>query len=142
MNLSKNFTLDEMLESQTARRKVIQEQFTPSENVKENLRKLCVNVLQPLRDKLGKPIHVSSGYRCKRLNKAIGGAVTSQHTEGKAADLQGIGITNKELFDFIKDNLIFDQLIFEYGTKEEPAWVHVSYDDKRMRKQVLYIGVK
>lgn len=142
MNLSKNFTLNEMLESQTARRRNIQEQFTPSENVKENLRKLCINVLQPLRDKLGKPIHVTSGYRCKRLNKAIGGKVNSQHVEGKAADLQGIGITNKELFDFIKDNLIFDQLIFEYGTKEEPAWVHVSYDDKRMRKQVLYIGVK
>lgn len=142
MNLSKNFTLDEMLESQTARRKVIQEQFTPSENVKENLRKLCVNVLQPLRDKLGKPIHVTSGYRCKRLNKAIGGAVNSQHTEGKAVDLQGIGITNKELFDYIKDNLEYDQILWEYGTKEEPAWVHVSYDDKRMRKQVLYIGVK
>lgn len=131
-----------MLESQTARRKNIQEQFTPSENVKENLRKLCTHILQPLRDKLGKPIRISSGYRCKRLNKAIGGAINSQHTEGKAVDLQGIGIANKELFDFIKDNLIFDQLIFEYGTKEEPAWVHVSYDDKRMRKQVLYIGVK
>lgn len=142
MNLSKNFTLNEMLESQTARRRNIQEQFTPSENVKENLRKLCINVLQPLRDKLGKPIHVSSGYRCKRLNKAIGGAVKSQHIEGKAADLQGIGITNKELFDYIKDNLDYDQLLWEFGTKEEPAWVHVSYDDKRMRKQVLYIGVK
>jgi zinc D-Ala-D-Ala carboxypeptidase len=142
MKLSENFTLEELLESQTARRKVIQEQFAPSENVKENLRKLCINVLQPLRDGIGKPIHVTSGYRCKRLNKAIGGAVTSQHTEGKAADLQAIGYTNKELFDYIKDNLKFDQLLWEFGTKEEPAWVHVSFDDKRMRNQVLYIGVK
>lgn len=142
MNLSKNFTLDEMLESQVARRKKIEEQFMPSDSVKENLRKLCVNVLQPLRDGVNKPIHVTSGFRCPRLNRAIGGSTTSQHREGKAADLKGVGYSNKELFEYIKKNIKFDQLIWEYGTKDEPAWVHVSFDDKKMRNQILFIGVK
>ena len=142
MKLSPNFTLEEFLESQTARRRKITEQFEPSENVIENLKKLCLNVLQPLHDGVGKQIKISSGYRCKRLNKAVGGAVTSQHTEGKAADLQAIDYNNSELFHFIKNNIKFDQLIWEYGTIDEPAWVHVSFDNKRMRNQILYIGIK
>jgi hypothetical protein len=98
--------------------------------------------LQPLRDGIGKPIKVNSGYRCKRLNKLIGGSPTSQHTEGNAADLDAVGYSNAELFNYIKDNLDFDQLIWEFGNRKEPAWVHVSWDSRRMRKQILYIGLK
>ena len=142
MQLSKNFTLEELIESQSARRNVITEQFTPSHAVIENLRKLCENLLQPLRDGIGKPIKISSGYRCKRLNKKIGGAPNSEHIEGKAVDIQAVGYTNKELFDYIKKNMNYRQLIWEYGTKEEPAWVHVSWDKNDLKKQILYIGVK
>jgi hypothetical protein len=139
MNYSENFTLEELIESQAGRRLKIEEQFKPSDAIKENLKKLCVYLLQPIRDGIDKPIKISSGYRCKRVNKAVGGKPTSQHIEGKAADLQAIGYTNAELFNYIKGNHKFDQLIWEYGTKEEPAWVHVSYDNKIMRNQIIYI---
>ena len=142
MILSENFTLKELIESQEGRRHVITEQFLPSEAVKVNLRKLCINLLQPVRDKLGQPIKVNSGFRCKRVNKIVGGVSSSQHIEGKAADIEGIFCTNKELFDLIKDNFKFDQLIWEYGTKQEPAWVHVSWDSKRLRNEIKYIGVR
>ena len=135
MNYSLNFTLEELIESQAGRRLKIEEQFLPSDAVKENLKKLCIYLLQPIRDGIGKPIHINSGYRCKRVNKAVGGKTTSQHIDGKAADLQAIGFSNAELFNYIKDNHKFDQLIWEYGTKDEPAWVHVSYDNKRMRNE-------
>lgn len=78
------------------------------------------------------------------VSKAVGGSATSDHPKGLALDLQGTnGTTNKEIFDWAKENLDFDQLIWEYGTKEEPAWVHISYRGKgKNRKQVLRIGVK
>jgi zinc D-Ala-D-Ala carboxypeptidase len=142
MNFTENFSLEELIESQTARRNVITEQFLPSQAVIENLRKLSINLLQPLRDGIDKPIKISSGFRCKRLNKKIGGASNSEHVEGKAADIQAVGYTNKELFEYIKENMTFRQLIWEYGTKEEPAWVHVSWDKNDLKKQILYIGVK
>jgi len=135
MNLSKNFTLTELIKSQAATRKNIEEQFTPSQTVVENLVKLCENILQPLRDHISKPIRVTSGYRCKRLNKAIGGSVTSQHCEGKAVDIEVDGFTNEELFNFIVNlNLPFDQIILEFPPN---GWVHVSYDDKRNRREKL-----
>jgi zinc D-Ala-D-Ala carboxypeptidase len=142
MRLSKNFTLEELIESQTGRRHVVTEQFLPSEAVKENLKKLCENLLQPLRDKLGQPIKVNSGFRCKRVNKLVGGVSSSQHIEGKAVDIEGVLCTNRELFNLIKDNFKFDQLLWEFGTKDEPAWVHVSWDSKRLRNEIKYIGVK
>ena len=138
MNLSENFTLNELLRSDTANRMKIVEQYTPSQAVIENLRKLCVNVLQPLRNHLGRSIRVTSGFRCKRLNAHIGGARNSQHTEGKSADIEVDGMTNQDLMKvIIALNLPFDQLINEY---ERNGWVHVSFDDKRNRKQVLKIG--
>lgn len=141
MNLSKNFTLEEMLESQAARRKGISEQFTPPKEAIDNLKTLCVKLLQPVRDKIGKPILISSGYRCKRTNRAVGGKATSHHIKGMAADINGVGYSNRELFFFIKNNFKFTQLIWEYGDKKNPAWVHVSYDPKNLKNEILYIGV-
>jgi len=138
MNLSENFTLNELLRSDTANRLKIVEQYTPSQAVIENLRKLCINILQPLRNHLGKQIRITSGFRCNRLNSTIGGARKSQHTEGKAADIEVDGMTNEELMKAIIDlDLPYDQLINEY---EPNGWVHVSFDDKRNRKQILKIG--
>ena len=141
MILSPHFSLAEMLESQTARRKGITEQFSPPAEVIENLKALCTHILEPLRIEIGKPIGISSGYRCAKLNRAIGGAKKSQHVLGQAADLKATWMTHASLFHTIQEmKLPFDQLIWEYGTKEEPAWVHVSYGE-RHRRQVLWVGV-
>jgi uncharacterized protein YcbK (DUF882 family) len=138
MNLTENFTLKEMLRSDTANRLKIVEQYTPSQAVIENLRKLAVNILQPLRNHLKKPIRVTSGFRCRRLNSMIGGARKSQHIEGKAADIEVDGMTNQELMKIIIDlKLPFDQLINEF---EPDGWIHISFDDKRNRKQILTIN--
>ena len=115
----------------------------------ENFKKLAENVFQPIRDHFGVPIRISSGYRSEALNKAIGGAgkvvngkyvASSQHCKGEAIDIDmdGSSITNKQVFDFIKENLNFDQLIWEFGTSINPDWVHVSFDSEgKQRKQVL-----
>lgn len=132
-SLSKNFTLSEMLESGTARRMKIEEQFAPDSLVTEHLTELCTHILQPLRDYIG-AINISSGYRCPRLNKAIGGASNSQHLYGQAADIKGVGrVTNKMLYDSIIElKLPFDQIINEYDF----AWVHVSYGPRHRRQQL------
>ena len=142
MNLSKNFTLEELIESPTARRLGYTEQFSPPQNIVTNLTSLCTHILQPLRDKAG-PISTSSGWRCERANKAVGGSVTSQHMSGMAADISAIKGTNALLFKKIQElGLPWDQLIWEYGTKTEPAWVHVSFNPNgKPRKQILYTGV-
>lgn len=135
MNLTKSFTLDEMTDSATAIRLGIDN--TPSEEVIKNLLLLCQKVLQPLRDSLGEPIHVDSGYRSKKLNSKISGSSkTSQHCLGQAADLV-CRSGNAQIYEFIKNNLIFDQLIWEFGTDDEPKWVHVSYSEKKNRKECL-----
>jgi zinc D-Ala-D-Ala carboxypeptidase len=141
MKLSSHFTLEEMLESQTARRKGIAEQFTPPPEAVTNLKALCKNILEPLREAIGKPIKISSGYRCPRLNKAIGGAKNSQHLVGEAADIQGLeGVSNKQLFNKIKQlGLPFDQMIWEFGNDQNPAWVHVSFGP-RNRRQIIKVG--
>ena len=139
MILTESFSLEEMLESQTARRMHITEQFTPSEEIINNLKELCVHILQPLRDYIG-PLNISSGYRCPRLNSVIGGSKNSQHMTGQAGDIKGIGrISNKMVYDTIlKLKLPFDQLIWEFGNDINPAWVHVSYGS-RNRRQILRI---
>lgn len=138
--LSPNLWLNEVITSQTAIRKKIDN--TPSEAVILNLILVAVHVFQRVRDHFGKPIRVSSGYRSPKLNKAVGGSTSSQHVTGEALDIQGTnGLTNAQIFQYIKDNLDFDQLIWEYGTEDEPAWVHVSYRKKGNRKQVFAIGV-
>ena len=128
MNLSKNLTLAEVTKSTTAKRLGIDN--TPDEWTTENLRQIAINIFQPLRDSFGCPIYVSSGYRSAELNTAIGGSVRSQHVEGRALDLDADvygGCTNAQIFNWIKENLEFDQLIWEFGDDDNPDWVHVSY---------------
>lgn len=121
-----------MTKSNTATAKGIDN--TPDQTITDNLTKLIEAVLDPLREWYGKPIIVNSGYRCEALNKAIGGAKSSQHMLGEAADITvGSKEENEKLFDYIKDNLEFDQLINE----SDFSWVHVSYREGRLRKQVL-----
>lgn len=133
MKLSENFTLEEMLQSQTAVRLVVKEQFEPSHAVIENLKKLCVNVLEPLRILLKMPINITSGYRCKRLNKLIGGANTSQHIQGKAVDFKVHGYDIEMLFDLISSSGIkFDQVIQEFD-----SWIHISFSDGENRNEKL-----
>lgn len=128
----KYFSIKEMTKSNTATAKGIDN--TPDQTVTNNLTKLIEAVLDPLREWYGKPIIVNSGYRCEALNKAIGGAKSSQHMLGEAADITvGSKEENEKLFDYIKDNLEFDQLINE----SDFSWVHVSYREGRLRKQVL-----
>lgn len=139
--ISKYITLQEATTSQTAIRKNIPNIPAPKDI--ENMKHVAVNVFDKVREHFGKPIRVSSFFRSLRLNNAVGGSKTSQHVKGEAIDMQGTnGVTNAEIFNFIKDNLVFDQLIWEFGTNKEPAWVHVSLSKTKNRKQVLYIGVK
>jgi hypothetical protein len=133
MQLSPHFTLAEFTRSESAKRHGVSNQPTPEHL--ENIKILCDKVLEPIRIKFG-PINISSGYRSKVLNHYIGGSLRSQHCEGKAADLDmdGIGdVLNIDIFNYIKSNLEFDQLIneFNYG------WVHVSYNAGKNRMQVL-----
>ena len=138
MKISKNLTLVELTTNQTAIRKGIDN--TPSEEVINNLKLVATKVFEPLREGLGQPIRISSGYRSPKINKAIGGAKNSQHITGEALDLQGMGtLKNSQIFNYIKKNLTYDQLIWEYGTDKEPAWVHVSYKKSGNRNQILYI---
>jgi hypothetical protein len=123
---------------------------TPTFEHLENFKLLAEKVFEPIREHFNVPIFISSGYRSKELNKAMGGASkivngvyvpTSQHCKGQAIDIDMDGInsdvTNKMVFDFIKDNLEFDQLIWEFGTDLNPDWVHVSYVKTKNRKQKL-----
>ena len=138
MQLSKNLMLAEVTRSETAKRKGISNMPTP-EHI-ENFKLLAEKVFQPIREHFGKPIIISSGYRSKALNTAIGGALSSQHCQGEAIDIDmdGTDITNAQVFNYIKDNLEFDQLIWEFGTATNPDWVHVSYESKgKQRKQIL-----
>jgi hypothetical protein len=131
--LSKNFALEEFTRSTTANQKGISNQPGPAEIAA--LGALVLNVLQPLRDAVGFPINITSGYRSPQLNAAIGGATNSQHTKGQAADL--VSQDNAKLFNYIMTNLPFDQLIWEAGNDSQPDWVHVSYKPSFNRKQVL-----
>ena len=132
----KYFTIPELTKSATASRRKIDN--TPSAAVIANLTALVDNILDPLREAWGAPIIVTSGYRCVRLNAAVGGVKTSQHTLGQAADIRTVSdkpADNKRLFDLIvKLGLHYDQLIDEYGYN----WVHVSYSS-RNRRQILHI---
>jgi zinc D-Ala-D-Ala carboxypeptidase len=140
MKLTQHFSLEEMTKSQTASRKGIDN--TPTPEVVENLKELCENVLEKIRNHFGRPLTVNSGYRGPKLNKAIGGAKNSQHLTGQAADIEIPGMDNKILFCWIRDNLDYDQLILEYYKPGIPdsGWVHVSWNSKGNRKQILTIG--
>lgn len=140
MQLSKHLSLAEVTRSETAKRKGISNQPTPEHL--ENFKLLAEKVFEPIRLHFDSPIHISSGYRSAALNKAVGGSKTSQHCSGEAIDIDmdgsSKGITNKMVFDFIKDNLEFDQLIWEMGNDSNPDWVHVSYESSgKQRGQIL-----
>ena len=103
-----------------------------------NIKLLCENVFEPLRKLVGGPIRINSIYRSKEVNALIkGSSTTSQHMKGEAMDIDAIGTTNAKLGRLIKDNLKFDQLIFEAPIKGEPSWIHVSYSKVKNRGQVL-----
>lgn len=132
MQLSKNFSLAELIASRTATARGLSNQ--PTEEHIEALKALVENVLQPLRDAVGKPIRITSGYRSHDLNNAVGGSKTSQHSRGQAADLVIQGMHPYDICRLlVKENIDFDQLIQEFG-----EWVHVSFNNKgRQRRQVL-----
>ena len=138
MKLTENFSLNELTKSQTAERKGIDN--TPSTEHQENLKSLCEMILQPIRDHFGQVVSVSSGYRSPELCVAIGSSTQSQHAKGQASDFEIFGVSNKELADYIDENLDYDQLILEYWKGEdEPnsGWVHCSYTNGNNRKQYL-----
>ena len=138
MKLTENFSLNELTKSQTAERKGIDN--TPSAEHQDNLKSLCEMILQPIRDHFGQVVSVSSGYRSQELCVAIGSSTQSQHAKGQASDFEIFGVSNKELADYINENLDYDQLILEYWKGEdEPnsGWVHCSYTNGSNRKQYL-----
>ncbi len=136
MNLTQNFTLEEFEYSNTAIENNIINKA--SNEVIHNLKELCNNLLEPLRDKLNKPIIISSGYRCNELNKIVGGVSNSQHLEGKAADIIVKDLSTEDLFHFIKNNFKFDQLIIEHIKGKN--WVHLSWNGENNRNNILRIG--
>ena len=106
---------------------------------------MAANIFQPIRDHFNVPIGISSGYRSIELNNIIGGSSSSQHSKGEALDLDADifgGCTNAEIFDYIKDNLVFDQLIWEFGDDENPNWVHVSYNKDRTNRMMMLKAYK
>jgi hypothetical protein len=138
MILTTNFTLAEMTASQVASRNGINN--NPTAGQIENLKKLCESILQPIRNHYDAPVIVSSGYRSPELCIRIGSSIESQHAKGQAADIQVVGVDNKALAKYIKENLDYDQLILEFYKEEEgphSGWVHVSYVGKGNRKQSL-----
>ena len=141
MKLSGHFSLAELTKSQTATRKGIDNK--PTLDHIENLTELCTQVLEPTRRNFGKPMVISSGYRSEELCEAIGSSKNSQHAKGQAADFEMFGVDDKELAKYIKNNLVFDQLILEFYNPDDPSsgWVHCSYSKEENRKQsLLYNG--
>ena len=136
MNLSRNFTLSELIKSDTAIRKGINN--NPNAEQIEKLKALCENILQPVRDHFGR-VKITSGYRSPELCAAIGSSVNSQHANAEAADFECIGVDNAELFDWIKSNLEPDQLILEFYTPGEPnsGWIHCSWIPDQPRASFL-----
>jgi len=140
MKISKYVSLNEVTKSNTAIRKGIDN--TPNDEQLERIKALAINVFDPLREWVGDQIFISSGFRSAALNKAIGGSNTSQHSanNGAAFDIDDYfgNATNKEMFDYIKNNLSFDQLIWEFGNDLNPDWVHVSYvSPSKNRMEIL-----
>ncbi len=136
--ISKHISYKEAIRSSTATRKGIVN--IPDEYELSNMVITAEKVFEPLREWVGGPIKVTSFFRCEELNKAIGGAKRSQHMEGRAMDLDDTfgHKTNAEMYHYIKENINFDQLIWEFGTDENPDWIHVSYvSDDQNRQKVL-----
>ena len=136
--VSKNISYKEATHSTTAKRLGIDN--TPNAEQMSNMRYVAENVFQPIREHFGVPIYISSFFRSEALNKAVRGSSSSTHTKGEAMDLDAdvFGrINNAQIFNYIKDHLEFDQLIWEFGTDDNPAWVHVSLSKRNNRNQIL-----
>lgn len=136
MKISKHLDLAELIRSESAKRLGISNM--PTDEHIENLKQLADNIFEPIREHFKSPIYISSGYRSQALNSAIGGSMNSQHSRGMAIDIDmdGTSIKNSAIFEYAK-TLPFDQLIWEFGTKDNPDWVHISYSPLN-RKQILY----
>ena len=136
--ISKHISYKEGVHSNTATRRGIDN--VPNKEQLSNMKLLAEKVFEPLRAYVGGPIKINSFFRCEELNKAIGGSSKSQHCHGQAIDIDDTfgRMTNAEMYEFIKDNLDFDQMIWEFGDDENPAWVHVSYvSEKENRNRCL-----
>lgn len=133
MQLSEHFALSEMCVTHSGLPN------TPPDDVVKALTLLCASVLEPVRAHFGRPVMVNSGYRSPRVNASVGGAATSQHVKGQAADIEIPGVPNLVLAKWIRDNLAFDQLIAEGVKPGDPSagWVHVSFRPGALRKSVL-----
>jgi len=138
MKLSTHLTMAEMIRSETAKRKGISN--TPKPEHLDNMKVLAKKIFEPIRNHFKTAIYISSGYRSEALNKAIKGSKSSQHSLGQAMDIDMDGsgtISNRDVFYYIKENIEFDQLIWEFGDNYNPDWVHVSYAEGKNRKEVL-----
>tara|TARA_R110002096_G_scaffold327161_1_gene521112 strand:- start:115 stop:576 length:462 start_codon:yes stop_codon:yes gene_type:complete len=140
-NISRHVSHKEGVRSNTAARKGIEN--TPSEEQLTKMKLVSEKVFEPLREWVGGPIKINSFFRCYKLNRAIGGSKTSQHMSGQAMDIDDtFGCkTNAEMFNYVKDNLDFDQMIWEFGDDDNPDWVHISYvspDENRGRRLKAY----
>ena len=141
MKLSKNFTLEELIRSDTAERLGI-DNVPKDEKVIENLRNLCFEVLQQLRDHVKAPVVINSGYRCPKLNEAVGGVKTSQHCSGEACDIRlSSPKQGREWAAWIEDNCRFDQMLLERN-KSGAVWLHVSRKKNEMTKRERFQIVK
>jgi len=140
MKLSENLDLSDVIRSESAKRSGIDNM--PTEKHIESLKLLAINIFQPIREHFKVPIHISSGYRSEKLNRLVPGtSLTSDHCFGKAIDIDLDGSSNKvsnnDIFHYIKDNLKFKQLIAEFPVNGSLSWVHVSYDEKNIKNQIL-----
>lgn len=130
MQLTKNFKLEEFYKSDTAKARKIDN--TPTTEAIVNITRVVDNCMQKIRDYFGVPVIITSGYRCQRLNQAVGGAADSQHLTGQAVDFVIPGFTPAQIADWCRNNLVFDQLILEEG-----GWVHISFSATKNRREVL-----
>ncbi len=136
--ISKHISYSEATHSNTAKAKGIDN--TPNEVQLAAMKLVAEKCFEPLREWYGKPIRINSFFRNEQTNKAVKGSKTSDHVKGMAIDLDaGSNSENLKLFNWLKDNVEFKQLIHEYGDKSGPEWVHISYDPKDLRTQLLYI---
>ncbi len=142
MKLTENFNLKEFEYSKVANENNINNKI-PEELI-QNIKDLCIYLIQPIRDKIKSSITITSGYRNKQLNKLVGGEENSQHLKGEAADIISLGMTTLDLYNLIKNNFEYDQLILEFYNSKFPysGWVHVSYRKGKNRKMSFKVGTK
>ena len=144
MIISEHLSLAELIASDSAKRRGISNMPTPEHIA--NLKQLAEHVFEPIRAHFRCPIFISSGYRSEELNRLIGGASSSQHSKGEAIDIDmdgsSDGVSNLDIFNYIKSNLKFDQLIYEFGNPSNPDWVHVSYTTKKPLRNEILKGFK